>query len=167
MKNLLLKKGFTLIELLVVVLIIGILAAIAVPKYQLAVLKSKYARAVQTASDLRKAYELYYLQHGVYPTKFSDLDFANKFPNSDTMRTEDYSCFFDNTYHEISCNIDNNKIRYYINFYTWDSKKITTLCRPATTNKSDITHKVCQQETGKTESQAYCSNNGYCNYFYD
>ncbi len=158
------NKGFTLIELLVVVLIIGILAAIAVPQYQISVLRSKYARAVQTASDLRKAYELYYLQYGVYPTKFSDLDFANKFPNSSSMTTKDYSCAFHTTDSEIVCNIGNDKIRYLINFYTWNTRKITTLCRTGT-NKSDISHKVCQQETGKTESQADCSD-AYCNYFY-
>ena len=68
------KKGFTLIEMLVVVLIIAVLAAIAFPKYQLAVLKTRYTQLMVMGDALRKAEDAYYLANGKYALDSNELD---------------------------------------------------------------------------------------------
>lgn len=60
------KQGFTLIELLVVVLIIGILAAVALPQYTKAVERSRMAEAMQVLGDIGTAQSIRYMQDGTF-----------------------------------------------------------------------------------------------------
>ena len=68
------NAGFTLIELLVVVLIIGILAAVALPQYQQAVLKTRLMRYTPFVKALANAEEAYWMANGQYTPNIEDLD---------------------------------------------------------------------------------------------
>ena len=67
------RKGFTLIELLIVVVIIGILAAIAIPKFQSTKGKARTAALKSDLRNLATAEEAYFYSNNTYTTDTTAL----------------------------------------------------------------------------------------------
>ncbi|HOJ39524.1 MAG TPA: prepilin-type N-terminal cleavage/methylation domain-containing protein, partial [bacterium] len=67
------KRGFTLIELMVVVIIVGILAAVAIPLYRANVRKSMASEGAALLGAVLTAERTYYAEHGTYTTSITDV----------------------------------------------------------------------------------------------
>lgn len=90
-----LKKGFTLLEVLIVVIIIGILAAIAMPQYVSTIEKARSGEAVANIGSVRTAVDRYWYQNGSITTDPDDLDIDN--PNLITNKLYTYTITDDGT----------------------------------------------------------------------
>src|ERR1700752_185788 len=74
------KSGFTLIELMIVVAIIGILAAIAIPKFAELICKSGEGASRGNLGSLRFALSIYYGDmEGQYPNSLAGLTVSGKY----------------------------------------------------------------------------------------
>ena len=153
MKN---TQAFTLIELLVVVLIIGILAAVALPQYNKAVAKSRFVQLQTIGDAIVKSQEIYRLANGEYASPFDTLDVL---PNwtlnaSNTALTQgNLRCNFNGEYAEIVCayglsatDIRSQNVPEWM--YIFGNSTPYKMCRAWNT----IQQKVCQSVGGVYKS---------------
>jgi general secretion pathway protein G len=78
-------RGFTLIEVMVVVVILGILAALIVPKIMSRPEQARMVKVKQDILAIQSSLDLYKLDNGMYPTTDQGLEALIKKPTSDPI----------------------------------------------------------------------------------
>ena len=153
-KNKKFTTGFTLIEILVVVLIVGILAAVALPQYKIVVGKTQFNTLKIIARNIQDSVQRYYLLHSTYVNYSLDIE-----------KPKDITCLVwkeeDSDMIRCGKQIFGIDMYYYIRRST--GKPLS--CLAFSTNTKDAANRICQKETGKQPSPSTC-NKAICEYRY-
>ena len=144
------KNGFTLIELLIAILIIEILAGVAIPKYQMASGKTKFATLKENAHALKGAMDRYRWANGTYTNQLDVLDVTlNGTYRSDKSFIDlpDGSvCYVEvrNKTYVVYCQMRMFGVQIEYGIQNTGIRRCNVLSRA-----DNIPNRICRQETGK------------------
>ncbi|MBO7605199.1 MAG: prepilin-type N-terminal cleavage/methylation domain-containing protein [Elusimicrobiaceae bacterium] len=163
------SQGFTLLGLLVVVIIIGILAAIALPQYKMAVTKAKVASILPLMRRWKDALQEYKLQHGDYnchgetcpdgetsgvnwPTDWKDYGTNNSCGDSADCENDYWECYGEREFGDVICYHNTNDGFFFIDMYQpdeiepgYEEFRGKIICFA----DGDEAHKICKALGGK------------------
>ena len=156
------KKGFTLIELLVVVLIIGILAAMAVPQYRKAVYRAQMTEAIVATKAIYDAEQVYMMANGDFTDDFNDLGLGYPIneTNSAFASLPKGACSLENV---MSGKVVYCVLREVLTFQrSLVNGKVICCSYPETNHAADS---ICKAETGASTWYNGCSEGYPCHCF--
>lgn len=154
------KEGFTLIELLVVVLIIGVLAAMALPQYRVAVGMSRASTMYAFMRAVDQAQRAFYMANNRYATTFDSLSVGippgfTKTINESTISKGNTRCYImtghGNQSVSIKCDVNPLGVtleKYHLNSYyiCWADKN------------EELANQICRNLSGKDEHDTVSGN---------